>query len=65
MKSYSSDYINSWSHLDAQLGNAFQNIFFAYSALIVGTLKGSTSWSFNFSAQSQNFTGGWTELDLP
>ena len=38
--------------------------FFAYSALIMGTLKGSTGWFFNFSAQSQNFTGGSNGPDL-
>ena len=32
----------SRSHHYTQLGNALQNIFFAYSALIMGTLKGST-----------------------
>ena len=42
-----------------------KNIFFAYSALIMGTLKGSTSQFFNFSAQSQNFTGGSNGPDLP
>ena len=31
--------------------------FFAYSALIIGTLNGSTGRNFNFSAQSQDFTG--------
>ena len=41
------------------------NTFFAYSALIMGTLKGSTSRFFNFSAQSQNFTGGLNRPDLP
>ena len=39
--------------------------FFAYSALIMGTLKGSIGRFFNFSAQSQNFTGGLTGHDLP
>ena len=32
----------SLSHHYAQLGNALQKHFFAYSALIMGTLKGST-----------------------
>ena len=36
----------------------YKNIFFAYSAFIMGTLKGSTRQFFNFSAQSQNFIGG-------
>ena len=40
-------------------------IFLAYSALIMSTLKGSTDRFFNFSAQSQNFTGGLNEPDLP
>ena len=48
----------------AQLGNAFQKIFFAYSALIMGTLKGAGRF-FNFSVQSQNFTGGSNGPDLP
>ena len=39
----------------AQLGNALQKHFFAYSALIMGTLKGSTGRFFDFSVQSQNF----------
>ena len=39
----------------AQLGNALQKHFFAYSALIMGTLKGSTDRFFDFSVQSQNF----------
>ena len=56
---------NSRSHHYAQLGNALQKHFFAYSALIMGTLKGSTGRFFNFSAISQNFTGGSTGLDLP
>ena len=42
----------------AQLGNALQKYFFAYSALIIGTLKGSPGRFFSFSTQSQNFTGG-------
>ena len=42
------------SHLYAQLGNALQKHFSAYSALIMGTLKGSTCQLFYFSAQSQN-----------
>ena len=40
-------------------------IFLAYSALIMSTLKGSTDRFFNFSAQNQNFTGGWTGPNLP
>ena len=35
-----------------------KNTFFSYSAFIVGTWKGSTGRFFNFSFQSQNFTGG-------
>ena len=36
------------------------------SPWIMGTLKGSTGRFFNFSAQSQNFTGGleWTRFAL-
>ena len=56
---------NSRSHHYAQLGNALQKHFLAYSALIMGTLKGSTGRFFYFSAQSQNFTAGLTELDFP
>ena len=48
-----------------QLGNTFQKHFFAYSTLIMGTLKDSIGRFFNFSAQSQNFTGGSTRFDLP
>ena len=55
----------SRSHHYAQLRNALQKHFFAYSALIMGTLKGSTDRFFDFSAQSQNFTGGLNEPDLP
>ena len=43
---------------------ASKNIF-TYSALILGTLKSSSSQFFNFSAQSQNFTGGLNGPDLP
>ena len=43
---------------------ASKNIF-AYSALIMGTLRGAICRIFNFSAQSQNFIEGWTGLDLP
>ena len=39
--------------------------FFAYSALIMGSLEGSTGRVFNFSAQSQSFTGSSTGADLP
>ena len=46
------------SHHYAQLGNALRKHFFSYSALIMGTLKDSTGQFFNFSTQSQNFTGG-------
>ena len=53
------------SHHYVQLGNALQKHFFAYSALTMGTFKGSTSRFFNFSAQSQNFTGDLTGPDLP
>ena len=55
----------SRSHHYAQLGNALQKRFFAYSALMLGTLKSSTCRFFNFSAQSQNFTGGLTGPDSP
>ena len=37
---------------------------FAYSTLIMRTLKGSTDRFFNFSVQSQNFTGGLNRPDL-
>ena len=56
---------DSQSHNYAQLGNALQKHCFAYSALIMGTLKGSTDRFFNFSAQSQNFAGGSYGPDLP
>ena len=56
---------NGRSHHYAQLGNALQKHFFAYSALIMGTLKGSIGRFFNFSAQSQNFTAGLTGPDFP
>ena len=39
-------------------GKCPPKIFFAYSAFIMGTLKGSTGQIFNFSTQSQNFTVG-------
>ena len=42
-----------------------KNIFFGYSALIMDTLKESTGRFFNFSAQSQNFTGGSAGPNLP
>ena len=45
----------SQSNHYAHLGNALQKHFFAYSALIMGTLKGSTGRFFDFSVQSQNF----------
>ena len=57
--------ICSRSHIYAQLGNAPPKTFFAYSALIMSTLKGSTHRFFSFSAQSQNFTGGWAGPNLP
>ena len=41
-----------------------KNTFFAYSVLIMGTLKGSIGRFFNFSAQSENFTGGLNGPDL-
>ena len=47
----------SRSYHYTQLGNAIQKHFFASSALIMGTLKRSTNRFFNFSVQSQNFTG--------
>ena len=53
------------SHHYAELGNALQKHFFAYSALIMGTLKGSTSLLVNFSAQSENFTRGLTRPNFP
>ena len=55
----------SRSHHYAQLGNALQKHFFAYFALIMGTLKGSTGRFFNFSAQNQSFTWGSNGPDLP
>ena len=42
-----------------------KKMFFTYSALIMGALKGSTGRFFHFSAQSQNFTVGSTGPDLP
>ena len=54
----------SQSHNYAQLGNALQKHFFAYSALIMGTFKDSTGLIFSFSAPSQNFTGGLNGPDL-
>ena len=47
----------SRSQHHAQLKNALQKQF-AYYTLIMSTLKGSTGRFFNFSAQSQRFTGG-------
>ena len=55
----------SRSHHYVQLGNALQKHFFACSALIMGTLKGSTCRFFNFSAQSQNFKWVSNRPDLP
>ena len=46
------------------MGNATQKRFFAYFALIMGTLKGSSGRFFNFSAQGQDFTGGLNGHDL-
>ena len=44
----------------SQLRNVLQkHFFFAYSALIMSTLKGSTGRFSNFRAQSQNITGDW------
>ena len=42
----------SRSHHYAQLGNALQKHFFAYSGLIMGTLKGSTGRFFNSRVKS-------------
>ena len=55
----------SRSHHYAQFGNALQKHFFAYSALIMGTLQVSTGRFLNFSAQSQNFIGRLNGPDLP
>ena len=55
----------SQSHHYAQLGSDLQKHFFAYSAFIMVTLKGSIDQSFNFSAASQNFIGGFNGPDLP
>ena len=41
-----------------------KNIF-AYSGLIMGTVKGSIGRFFNFSAQSQSSTGGSNGPHLP
>ena len=49
----------SQSHFYAQLRNARQKHFFAYSALIMGTLNGSSNRLSNSRAQRQNFRGGW------
>ena len=57
--------LHSRSHHYAQLGNALQKHCFTYSALIMGTLEGSTNRFFNFSAQSQNFTEGLNGPDFP
>ena len=57
--------LDSRSHHYAQLQNALQKHFFAYSTLIMGTLKGSTGRFFNFSTQSQNFAGGSNGPNLP
>ena len=57
--------IYSRPHYYAQLGNPLQTHFFAYSALIMGILKGSVGQFFNFIAQSQNFTGGLAGPNLP
>ena len=46
-------------------GMPSKNTFFAYSALILSFLKGSTSRFFNFSAQSQTFTVRLNAPDLP
>ena len=55
----------SQSHHYAQLGNALQNHFFAYSALIMDTLKGPTDQFFNFIAHGQYLTGALNGPDLP
>ena len=52
-------------HHYAQLGNALQKYFIAYSAFIMGTLKGTTGRFFNFSAQSQKITGSSNGPELP
>ena len=57
--------ILSRSHHYAQLSNALQKTFFAYSALRTGTLEGFNSRFFSFSNQSQNFTGGSNGPDSP
>ena len=54
-----------WSHHYAELGNALQKLFSAYSALIMGTLWGSIGQFFNFSAQNQDFTEDSNGPDLP
>ena len=46
------------------VGNTIMLSFFAYFALIMGTLKGSSGRFFNFSAQGQDFTGGLNGHDL-
>ena len=58
-------YITSWSHHYPPLENALQNHFFPYFAWIMGTLKGSNGQFFNFSAESQNFTGVLNGPELP
>ena len=55
----------SRSHHYAQLGNALQKHFIAYSAFVMGTLKGTTGRFFNFSAQSQKITGSSNGPELP
>ena len=55
----------SQSHHYAQLGNDLQKYFFAYSAFMMVTLKGSIGQSFNFSAESQNFIGDFNGPDFP
>ena len=57
---------NSQSHHYAQLGNALQKHDFAYSALIIDTLKGSIGRFYIFSAQRSQFYRGfaWTQFAL-
>ena len=55
---------SSRSHYYPQLGHALQKISFACSALMMITLKGYTSWFFNFNAQSQNLGGSLTGPNL-
>ena len=56
--------VNSRSNLMLSWEMPSKNIFFAYFASIMGTLKGSSGQFFNFSIQSQNFTVGLTGPNL-